>query len=422
MVGIGNFEEMKEDNDGDSTQTGVGDSHANSQLLECNDLMFFHPSDTSGTALVPQLLAGTENYSEWSRSIKMSFLVKNKIGFIDGTCTREKYEADPFKLHQWDRCNAIVQSWIMSSVAQDLRKGIVYSSNAQKVWEAFKERFDKVNATKILMMLDKNRGSTIIEMANMAESTAMRLLIWQDLFSGKVKGIGSEKNGLYILNPYTPVAAPVSKCLSSSLRNNSNVLWHQRLGHAPQNVLLKIPTIRNHLSKSTDYGSVERFKARLVTKGYTQLEGLDFHDTFSHVAKLTTVRTIVVAVALKGWPIFQMDVHNAFLNGDLEEEVYMSLPQGFSSQGEHKVCRLLKSLYGLKQASKQWNSKLTQALIESGNDLEEIQNAKAALHQKFKLKDVGELRYFLGIEFARSKEGILMSKRKYALEMIPDVG
>ncbi|XP_075103420.1 uncharacterized protein LOC142178005 [Nicotiana tabacum] len=78
----------------------------------------------------------------------MSLLVKNKIGFIDESCARETYVADSFRLHQWERCNAIVQSWIMSYIAQELRKGIVYSSNAQKVWEAFKELFDKVNATK----------------------------------------------------------------------------------------------------------------------------------------------------------------------------------------------------------------------------------------------------------------------------------
>ncbi|XP_070029789.1 uncharacterized protein [Nicotiana sylvestris] len=137
---------------GDSSQTGVGTSHANSQLLDCNDPLFVHPSNTPGIALVPQLLVGTENYSEWNRSMKMSLLVKNKIDFIDGTCTREKYEAYPFKLHQWDRCNAIVQSWIMSLVAQKLRKRIVYSSNAHKVWEAFKERFDKVHATKVYHM------------------------------------------------------------------------------------------------------------------------------------------------------------------------------------------------------------------------------------------------------------------------------
>lgn len=131
--------------------TGSGSSQAIPQL-DCNDPLFLQYSDTPGTALVSQLLTETENYSEWSRSMLMSLLVKNKVGFIDGSCKRDAYLQDNFRLHQWDRCNTIVQSWIMSSVTQELRKGIVYSKSAQKVWEAFKERFDRVNATKIFQL------------------------------------------------------------------------------------------------------------------------------------------------------------------------------------------------------------------------------------------------------------------------------
>jgi hypothetical protein len=99
-------------------------------------------------------------------------------------------------------------------------------------------------------------------------------------------------------------------------------------------------------------GSVDRYKARLVAKGFTQIPGKDFGATFAPVAKLTSVRLLVSLAASHSWPLHQLDVKNVFLHGNLLETIYMDPPPSFRAEGEYagKVCRLRKSLYGLKQS------------------------------------------------------------------------
>jgi hypothetical protein len=113
-------------------------------------------------------------------------------------------------------------------------------------------------------------------------------------------------------------------------------------------------------------GSLERHKARLVARGFTQTQELDYTETFSPVVRMSTVRILLTLVAAKGWILQQLDINTTFLHGELKEEVYMTLPQGLDVQDTSNICQLRKSLYGLKQVSREWNHRLSSFLISFG--------------------------------------------------------
>ena len=114
-------------------------------------------------------------------------------------------------------------------------------------------------------------------------------------------------------------------------------------------------------------GSIEKFKARFVARGFSQVEGVDYEETFAPVARYTSIRSIISIAAEMGWKIHQMDVKTAFLNGFIQEEVYIEQPQGFEVHGkESHVCRLKKALYGLKQAPRAWYSRIDTYLQKMG--------------------------------------------------------
>jgi len=113
-------------------------------------------------------------------------------------------------------------------------------------------------------------------------------------------------------------------------------------------------------------GSINKYKARLVAKGFHQVPGFDFHDTFSSVVKPITIRIVITLALSNHWELFQLDVNNAFLNGLLEETVYMIQPPGFEIADKSLVCKLNKALYGLKQAPCQWFDKLKTTLVQFG--------------------------------------------------------
>uniref|UniRef100_A0A2N9EUE1 Integrase catalytic domain-containing protein n=1 Tax=Fagus sylvatica TaxID=28930 RepID=A0A2N9EUE1_FAGSY len=201
-------------------------------------------------------------------------------------------------------------------------------------------------------------------------------------------------------------------------------------------------------------GSVERYKARLVARGFTQEYGIDYEETFAPVARLTSVRSLLAVAAVRHWPLFQMDVKNAFLNGDLLEEVYMQPPPGYPDS-QNQVCRLRRALYGLKQAPRAWFAKFSSVvaqqgftpssydsalfirhtstgitlillyvddMIITGDDTAGICDLQKFLSQQFEMKDLGTLSYFLGLEVTSSSDGYYLSQAKYASDLLSKAG
>ncbi|GJU24105.1 ribonuclease H-like domain-containing protein [Tanacetum coccineum] len=199
-------------------------------------------------------------------------------------------------------------------------------------------------------------------------------------------------------------------------------------------------------------GTLSRYKARLVANGSSQQLGVDFDETFSPVVKPATIRTVLSLVVSRRWPIHQLDVKNAFLNGDLSETVYMHQPPGFvDSRYPHHVCLLQRSLYGLKQAPRAWFQRFagyatragfspsrcdsslfiyTQGsqvaylliyvddIILTASSSVLLRQIIDSLHKEFDMTDLGALNYFLGISVVRHSTGLFLSQKKYALQLL----
>ena len=205
--------------------------------------------------------------------------------------------------------------------------------------------------------------------------------------------------------------------------------------------------------KTNELGEIEKYKARVVAKGYSQVEGIDYDQTFSPTVRFESIRQLVALGTSKGMEMHQMDVTTAFLYAPLEEEVFMQQPEGTIKKGEEgKVMRLLKCLYGLKQSPRQWNICIDTSLKQLGfvrlksdvgiymkgsgesavyialyvDDLfvvgmllANIKVVKEGLGREFKMKDLGEARFLLGIEIRRQEGGdVFLGQERYAKGVI----
>ena len=194
-------------------------------------------------------------------------------------------------------------------------------------------------------------------------------------------------------------------------------------------------------------GKIERYKARLVAQGFNQRYGIDYEETFSPVVRFESVRTVLALAAKLGFKLHQMDIKTAFLNGELEEEIFMRQPEAFIEEGnENLVCKLKRSIYGLKQSARCWNTELDQKLrsigftqskndpciytritggelfviavyvddiIEAGKNEAEIEEVKKSISKKFDAVDMGPLHYFLGVKVIQNDQGVWIGQPSY---------
>ena len=209
--------------------------------------------------------------------------------------------------------------------------------------------------------------------------------------------------------------------------------------------------------KHTSDGTVERFKGRLVAKGYAQEYGIDYEETFAPVARFTSIRTLLAFAVQHEMIIHQMDVVTAFLNGTVDEDIYMKQPEGYVQPGkEQLVCKLKKSLYGLKQSPRCWyrafeeymksigftqtdadpcvfvrtGSKLTivavyvDDLILITETVDEMKELKSELKSRFRMKDMGKLHYCLGIsvEYDVNQKSLWLHQKQYSLNILDKYG
>lgn len=199
---------------------------------------------------------------------------------------------------------------------------------------------------------------------------------------------------------------------------------------------------------------MHKHKAHLVAKGFSQKEGIDYTETFASVSKMASLRILLSIAMTNRWFLHQMDVENAFLHGRFDETIYLRIPLGLDLAHDtpsQQVCLLQKSIYGLKQVSRVWHHTLSQTLLSLGfntgklgplpiykhlklhnniilayvddlliasSNLDVLSSLKKDLHNVFKIRDLGEVKYFQGLEFSRTTDGLYVAQRKYILDIL----
>jgi hypothetical protein len=275
------------------------------------------------------------------------------------------------------------------------------------------------------------------------------------------------------LKPYSSYVACLCDIMDAELSSYEEAakkrVWKDAMGEEYQSILkngvwdvVPRPKEKSVVSSKWIYktkhavdGSIEKYKARFVARGFSQKEGIDYEETFSLLARYTSIRTILSLAVVMKWKVHKMDVKTTFLNGEIKEEVYVEQPQGFEVHDrETHVCRLKKALYGLKQAPRAWYGRIDNFLMSLGftkssadpnlyfkvvddglvilllyvDDLfltgveKLISECKRKLVVEFEMKYLKMMHYFLGLEVWQRQDEIFLNQGKYAMEILKRFG
>ncbi|XP_073310027.1 uncharacterized protein [Primulina huaijiensis] len=303
-----------------------------------NDPLYLHPSDAPGISLVVDPLIGSENYGIWSRAMKIALHAKNKLGFVDGTC--RKPAANSPSLYQWERCNAVVLSWIFSSVSKEIFCGLVYAKEASSVWADLKERFDKICGSRIyaihrdIVRLSQGSGTISVyfsklkqlwdELASLVTSpscecpTSRSYVEYEQqqrliqFLMGLNDSYGTIRSQILLMNPLPSVSQAYS--LISQEESHRHVMTFQPISDAPTTAFYSSKPsdiikcdhclIPGHMKENCfrligyppGHKLHKRFPQTKGTKGVSKAQRVSAHNTISDSSVATTDASHVLGV------------------------------------------------------------------------------------------------------------------------------
>nr|GEY29489.1 hypothetical protein [Tanacetum cinerariifolium] len=432
--------------------------------LDISDLLHLHPNDTTALTIVLIKLKGTGNYQVWSCFMLLALEGKNKIGFIDGTCKGLIQMRSSILSREVLPDVKSAYATISTDESYRVTVGSIAGEN-QHMTYTNKELDNILDISHLKIKVGHPNGTEafISKIRNLKLSNGLTL--YGDLNLKNVLGIGEQCEGLYYYNdqriksnnssfrynvcylsmigttglvilqnlakqtrepfslsdhtskflgdlvhldlwgPYKVTSSDGFRYFLTVVDDYTRVVWKSQSDSSSSSVSgSNVNTADFPIDNPRNADSSDNFVATQNEENYLRTERPLEISGFLRLNINLVVRLIVICllniVMSHSWPIFQIDVNNALLYGDLDEIISMKPPDGYFPSG-NKVYKLKKSLYGLKQAPKQWNAKLTSTLIE---------------------KDLGKLKYFLGIEVVDIDKGICLNQEKYVLDLLSKYG